>query len=100
MAGYRKLTICGTFLRQRLVEHLDAQRHTLTAAQTQRGQTRLQIALLQRIQQGDQHARTRAANGMAQRNRTAVDVDLGPVHRLLAVTLWKSYGLAGFRPLG
>src|SRR3546814_18642188 len=64
---------------------LDAHRDAHAAADAQGRKTLLRIVLLHLIEQGDQHARARCADRMADRDRAAVDVDLGgvPAHFLV-----------------
>src|SRR6266851_9048364 len=57
----------------------DAHRDAHAAADAQRGEALLGIALLHFVQQRDQHAGTGSADGVADRDRAAVDVDLGSI---------------------
>ena len=58
---------------------LHRQRHGVAAAQAERGEAGLLAALLQRVEQRDQHARARGADRVPERDRAAVDVDAVPV---------------------
>src|ERR1700724_3609454 len=49
------------------------------AADAERGKALLGIALLHLVQQRHQHARTGCANGMAESDRAAIDVDPGSI---------------------
>src|SRR6266704_2772058 len=55
--------------------HCDAH----AAADAQRGEALLGIALLHLVQQRDQHTGAGSADRVADRDRTAVDVDLGSI---------------------
>ena len=57
----------------------DAHRDAHAAADAQGGETLLGIALLHFVQQRHQHARAGGADGVADRDRAAVDVDLGRI---------------------
>src|SRR5882672_7706658 len=46
------------------------------AADAQRGEALLGVALLHLVEQGRQHARARGADRMAERDRAAIDVEL------------------------
>src|SRR5690349_20876967 len=55
-AGLRSLVVS---------DHLDRQRHSFAATQAQRGNTTLAAALLQSMEQGDEHTCSRRTNWMA-----------------------------------
>src|SRR5436305_8671905 len=57
----------------------EAHRDAHAAADAQRGEALLGIALLHLVQQGYQHARAGGADRMADRNRAAIDVDLAGI---------------------
>src|SRR4051794_32750623 len=57
----------------------EAHRDAHAAADAQRGEALLGIALLHLMQQCHQHARAGGADRMADRNRAAVDVDLSGI---------------------
>src|SRR5688572_24969476 len=56
---------------------------SLTATQTERGNTALKSTILQRVDQRCQHARTARTQWMSQCDRATVDVDLVPVPALV-----------------
>src|SRR6267154_486133 len=58
---------------------LHAHRDAHAAADAERGEALLGIAPLHLVQQRHQHARTGSADRMAERDRAAVDVDLGGI---------------------
>src|SRR6185437_14911269 len=55
---------------------LHAQGNAHAAADAKRRQALLRLALLHLMQQGHEHARARGADGMAERDRAAIHVDL------------------------
>ena len=57
----------------------NAHRNTHAAADAQRGEAFLGVALLHLEQQRGEHARAGRADRMAERDRAAVDVDLGGI---------------------
>ena len=57
----------------------DTHRNTHAAADAERGEALLGIALLHFVQQGHEHARAGSADRVADRDRAAVDVDLGRI---------------------
>src|SRR5437879_5988301 len=71
---------------------LDAHGDAHAAADAERGQALLRAALLHLVEQGHQHARTRRADRMAERDGAAIDVDLG---RIPAEILVDRAGLRG-----
>jgi len=68
-----------------LIFQFHCQSDSLTTTQAQPGQSTLQAALLERIDQGDQDARARCANRMPDGNRPAVDIQL--LHRQMMTLL-------------
>jgi len=62
-----------------LVDALHRQRHRVTAAQTERGDTSLLAAIGQRMQQRNEHAGAARADGMSEGNSAAVYVHAGIV---------------------
>src|SRR5262245_59538603 len=66
---------------------LDCHRYAHPAADAERGEALLRVALLHLVQQRDEDARARGADRMAERDRAAVHVHLAgvpahlPVHR-------------------
>src|SRR5262245_31907649 len=64
-------------LREKNRSHpLDRERDAVAAAETERRDPALQMAVLQRVQQRRQHARSARSDRMAERDRAAVHVDL------------------------
>src|SRR6476646_11569834 len=57
----------------------DAHCNTHAAADAERGEALLGIALLHLVEQRHQYAGTGSADGMADRDRAAIDVDLGGI---------------------
>src|SRR6056297_614720 len=70
-AGSRWLFRTGT-----VSDRLDTDGHCLAAADAQRGDAAPAAAFAERVQQRDEDARARGADGMAQGAGAAVDVDL------------------------
>ncbi|GEM_PF-5868464 len=63
----------------------ESQRDALTATDAERGKALLRVAADHFVQERDQYAAARRADGMSQRNRAAVDVDfLGILAKFLA----------------
>ena len=60
-------------------DDLQRQRHRSPAAQAQRGETPAAAASAQLVEQGGQHAGAGCADGMAERDGAAIDVDAVPV---------------------
>src|SRR5436305_15338540 len=58
---------------------LHAHRNAHAAADAERGKAFLGIALAHLVQQGDEHPRPGRADRMSERDRAAVDVDLGGI---------------------
>ncbi len=56
------------------LEALDGEGYGVAAAEAEGGDTALQVAALQFVEQRDEHARTGGADGMAERDCAAVDV--------------------------
>src|SRR5258707_10203941 len=57
----------------------DAHSNPHAAADAQRGEALLGVALLHLVQQRDQHAGAGSADRMADRDRATIDVDLGSI---------------------
>src|SRR5579871_2991965 len=76
---------------------LDAHRDAHAAADAQRGEALLGVALLHLEQQRGEHARARGADRMSQSDRTAVDVELLGIE---AELLADRDGLRGERLVG
>src|ERR1700760_3375847 len=57
----------------------DAHSNTHATADAQRGEALLGVALLHFVEKRHQHARAGGANGMADRDRAAIDVDLAGI---------------------
>ena len=57
----------------------ETHRNTHAAADAERGEAFLGIALLHFVQQRHQHARARCTDRVADRDRAAIDVDLGGI---------------------
>ena len=69
---------CEIIDEQVLCFQFDSHRHRLPAAQTESGQATLEAPLAQRVDESDQHACAGAADGVAQGDSPAIDVDLFP----------------------
>src|SRR4051794_36838499 len=57
----------------------DRERHRVAAAEAERCEATLEIAILQSVQQRGEHARATRADGMTERDRAAVHVDAIPI---------------------
>jgi hypothetical protein len=64
---------------RKTADPLHGERHGVAAAQAQRRQARLRVAVLHGVQQRREHARARRADGVAQRHGAAVHVHAVPV---------------------
>src|SRR5436190_12378950 len=75
----------------------NAHSNTHAAADAQRGEALLGVALLHLVQQRHQYAGTGSSDGMADRDRAAIDVDLGgiPAEILVDRTGLRGEGLVG-----
>src|ERR1700733_13547110 len=76
---------------------LDAHGDAHAAADAERGKALLGVALLHLVQQRHQHARPGGTDRMADRDRAAIDVDLGEIP---AEVLVDRAGLRGERLVG
>src|SRR4029077_20646767 len=63
---------------------LDGKGHGVASAEAERGDAALEVAALQYVEQRDEDARSRCANGVTESDRAAIDVDLFGIETKLA----------------
>ena len=100
---WQKLASSGPVADDRVLSPLALNAHgnAHAAADAERGQALLGTRTLHFMQQRDQHARTRCADGVTNGNGTAIDVDLRsiPTHVLVHSTGLRGKGFIGFNKI-